>query len=113
MKISSSIQTKIEVDVNPPFFRKESNDYSKFVKYRALIDDNTFIQISRLKNEYVNITSGLVADNKPEILEAFAKWETVGETEFIEAYNSALEALSLAPKMVCSASHDDLKEINI
>jgi hypothetical protein len=110
MKIVSTIQKAVEIDVDPPFFRKLLSEHSRFISYAALVDENTFIQMSRLGNEYLQVRSQLATDCKQDIITTFSTWQTIEESEFMEAYNSMLEGLSLIPKLI---EANDLKDINI
>lgn len=110
-------KTEKEVDIILPIFRKLSTTYGT-TKYYAAFPDNTasFIQLfagnKTLPPSYL-VQSGGIPNVVTDITEAFAKWETIEPDEFFDAYNKAIDSLTIHPPepYLNKEEADDLKNI--
>jgi len=97
MKIKTTILQSIEAEIAFPIFRK--NVVGNDERYFAALNEETVIKWFRL-HEYTSYQSGNVKTFETETIEAFTKWETIDEEEFIEAHSKLLESMSLSPKLI-------------
>lgn len=98
MKLTTQITQTKELDILLPLFYKE-NDYG--TTYLAVLDEQTFIKLFiGTRGDFVSIVHSCPAkDNSEDIVRAMKNWEAIKEQEFLQAYDDALSAISLRPKL--------------
>lgn len=92
MLISTSITNEIQVEIPIPFFSR-SKDGDKYI---GVLDEKTFLKIVILDG-YICIQNTCVSISKIEIVEAYNKFNSCSESEFVEAYDKVIESISLHP----------------
>lgn len=118
MKLTLSVTKTQEEDLHievPSFWRNISSKSAKY-DYIAIIDENTICTVNYLR-DYVSITNCTPC---PFILERLVKknclndYQPVSEEEFLSIYSEAIEAASLAPRLIEKESYvDDLASIGV
>lgn len=98
MKLQTTITQTKELDILLPLFYKKEN-YG--TDYLAVLNEKTLIKVFvSLEGDCVTVLH-TVPDysNSEYILTAMKEWEAIKEQEFLSAYDDALSAISLRPKL--------------
>lgn len=98
MKLTTTITQTKELDILLPLFYK-LDEYG--TTYIAVLNEQTFIKLYiNRKGDFVSIVHCVPnKNNGEEILKAMNSWEAIKEQEFLSAYDDALSAISLRPKL--------------
>ena len=89
MKIKVTTKTETDVEIELPFYSKNEHEFF------AILSESDARMLFVL-NDYISLRTSLVASDYPTVLAA----ERITEEEFYEAWQGALEKLSLAPKLI-------------
>ena len=93
LTVKAEVTKEIEIPVPCFLVDKEAT------KYLALLDEKTFIKVVMHKG-YTNVSNSertLFEDR--EISEAWTTFHSCTELQFLEAYDKAIESMSLHPKL--------------
>lgn len=98
MKLQTTITQTKELDILLPLFYKKV-EYG--TNYIAVLNEQTFISLFISHNGDMVSIMHSVPDkrNSEEIVKAMKSWEAIKEQEFLSAYDDALSAISLRPKL--------------
>lgn len=110
MKIKTKVTSEKELVVALPFFRKKLKFKGRVVQYIAVLPDETCICLTVIE-EQTTTFHGKAQDRAEAIKEAFLKWETIEEEEFLTAHKNLLKSLSLEPVVV--PDPNDIANVNI
>lgn len=98
MKLQTTITQTKELDILLPLFYKQQGCG---INYLAVLDEKTLIELFiSMEGDMVTILHAVPEDrHSKDILKAMREWEAIKEQEFLSAYDDALSAISLRPKL--------------
>jgi hypothetical protein len=95
MKIKIEKKEETEIEVFAPLFFRAKNGY----EFRALFSENDFRELWKIEDtlfvKQVHPNTCLHS-----LSSAISDWDYISELDFITAWHSALEKLSLTPKLI-------------
>lgn len=94
MTIKTTVTNLVEVEVPVPFFARSVDE--KY--YIGLLDEKTVVRLTRIQN-YTCIQNSDPDTFKTELADAWKNCTACTESEFISAYDNAIESISLHPKI--------------
>lgn len=109
--VTKTHEEKIEVPLVIPSFWKENTLTQP--KYRAVLDEKTYIQVMQLNSSWGHYEHILNADPKSvarEIEEAYNHWESVTEEEFMEVWDKAYSKMDLRPRSINPENYGMIRE---
>lgn len=95
LTLKANVTTEREIEIQIPFFRRTKDEK----EYIGLLDEKTVVRMYKGLFHTSVTNSQLDFMERTKLLEAAETWEHCGEQEFLDAYDAAIESMSLHPKL--------------
>lgn len=95
LKVIANVSQLKEIDIPIPYYARRHDER----EYIGLLDEKTLVTIYKGFSHTSVSNTEIDTMEKSKILEAWEKWVSCTETEFLEKYDTVIESISLHPKL--------------